>query len=158
MFHSRKLNTRINNLHCRALRLVYRDDISSFEELLYKDDSVKIHHRNLQFLAIELYKVFKGLAPIFMRDVFGINGNAITENVSAGTRSRMFFYNPSNPKTVNNGLETLRAICPKIWAMIPTEMKNLESLPQFKAKIKKWVPQNCPCRLCKIFVPRLGFL
>ena len=54
MCHSRQLNTRINNLHYRALRLVYQDENSSFEELLQKDGSVTIHHRNLQFLAIEI--------------------------------------------------------------------------------------------------------
>ena len=43
MFHSRKLNKKINDLHYRALRMVYRDEISSFDELLAKDDSVTIH-------------------------------------------------------------------------------------------------------------------
>ena len=158
MCHSRKVNTRINNLHNRALRLVYRDENSSFEELLQKDGSVTIHHRNLQFLAIEMYKVFRGLAPRFMSDVFGINGNANTENVSANTRSHNFFYNPSNPRTVNNGLETVGSLGPKIWALIPNEMKSISSLPLFKAKIKKWTPHECPCRLCRSFIPQLGFL
>ena len=36
MFHSRTLNNRINNLHERALRIVYKDDDSSFKELLVK--------------------------------------------------------------------------------------------------------------------------
>ena len=159
MCHSRQLNTKINNLHYRALRLVYQDEISSFEELLQTDGSLTIHHRNnLQFLAFEMYKVFRGLAPSFMSDIFGINGNVNAENVSARTRSHTYFYYPSNHKTVNNGLETLRSICPKIWAMIPNEMKNTQSLPLFKAKIKKWVPHECPCRLCKSFIPQLGFL
>ena len=60
MFHSREINTRINNLHFRALRMVYQDENSSFEELLKRNYSVTIHHRNLQFLAIEMYKVMKG--------------------------------------------------------------------------------------------------
>ena len=34
MFHSRLLNNRINRLHERALRLVYKDSNLSFEELL----------------------------------------------------------------------------------------------------------------------------
>ena len=34
MFHSRKLNTKINRLHERALRITYRDQESSFEDLL----------------------------------------------------------------------------------------------------------------------------
>ena len=62
MFCSRRLNSRINNLHYRALRMVYRDEISSFEELLTKDGAVTIHHRNLQFLAIEMFKVLKGVS------------------------------------------------------------------------------------------------
>ena len=37
MFHSRQLNNRINNLHERALRLVYNDHVSSFQLLLVRD-------------------------------------------------------------------------------------------------------------------------
>ena len=48
MFHSRTLNNRINNLHERALRIVYNDDHSTFNELLVKDGSCTIHHHNLQ--------------------------------------------------------------------------------------------------------------
>ena len=36
MFHSRKLNHRINRIHERALRIVYKDEKSSFRELLQK--------------------------------------------------------------------------------------------------------------------------
>ena len=43
MFHSRKLNNRINNLHERALRLVFNHCSSSFSTLLTKDNSVTIH-------------------------------------------------------------------------------------------------------------------
>ena len=118
MFHSRILNRKINNFHYRALRIVYRDEISSFDELLAKDGSVTVHHRNLQSLAIEMYKVFKGVAPSFMCNIFGIHPNANIENVSANTRSGTSFYNQSNPKTVKYGLETLRSLGPKIWNLI----------------------------------------
>ena len=63
MFHPRKLNTRINHIHERALRLVYKDYTSSFDELLLKDNSYRIHQRNLQKLAIEIFQVKLGLAP-----------------------------------------------------------------------------------------------
>ena len=56
MFHSRKLHNKINKIHERSLRIVYNDDSSSFEELPSKDNSVSIHHRNIQSLAIEMYK------------------------------------------------------------------------------------------------------
>ena len=52
-FHSRTLNNRINRLHERVLRLVYKNDHTSFEELLNKDNSLSIHHRNLRTFVTE---------------------------------------------------------------------------------------------------------
>ena len=54
MFHTRRLNNKINTILERALRMTYQDHISTFQELLNKDDSVSIHHRNLQFLATDM--------------------------------------------------------------------------------------------------------
>ena len=42
----RALNNKINSVHERALRITYNDSKSTFEELLNKDSSVSIHHRN----------------------------------------------------------------------------------------------------------------
>ena len=70
MFHDRGLNNKINNLHERALRIVYKDDNLTFDELLRKDNSVTIDHRNIQSLAIELYKAKNDLSPEIMREIF----------------------------------------------------------------------------------------
>ena len=70
MFHSRKLNNKINRLHERCIRVVYNDRLSTFEELLNKDNSVSIRHRNLQCLAIEMFKVHLGEAPQILQEVF----------------------------------------------------------------------------------------
>ena len=52
MIHSRGLNNKINQIHEVALRIVYDDYSSTFEDLLNRDKSVTIHKRNLQQLAI----------------------------------------------------------------------------------------------------------
>ena len=70
MFHSRKLNACINRLHERALRVVYKDFASSFEELLRRDSSTTLHQRNLQKLMTEIFKVKTGIAIELMKDVF----------------------------------------------------------------------------------------
>ena len=59
MCHNRTNNSKKNLLYERCLRLIYNDKKSSFEDLLEKDRSVSIHHRNLRTLAAELFKVFK---------------------------------------------------------------------------------------------------
>ena len=70
MMHSRKVNNKISRLHERCLRVTYDDGLSSFEELLERDNSVSVHNRNIQCLAIELYKVFNDICPDIMKDVF----------------------------------------------------------------------------------------
>ena len=75
MFHSRKLNCRINNIHERALHLVYNDSVSSFEESLRKYNSYTIHMRNIQALGIELYRVANGISPKIMSIVFPLKEN-----------------------------------------------------------------------------------
>ena len=64
MFHSRSLN------HERALRITFGDRSSSFENLLKKDNSVSIHHRNIQALATEMFKVKNNIAPEIMKELF----------------------------------------------------------------------------------------
>ena len=66
----RIVNYKINSLHYRALKIVYMDEVSTFDELLKRDKSVKIHHRNIQFLATEMFKVKFGFSPQFMTDIF----------------------------------------------------------------------------------------
>ena len=66
MFHSRRLNNKINNVHEKALRIVYSDYKSTFQELLNKDASFSVHHRNIQTLATEVYKHIHGLLPAIM--------------------------------------------------------------------------------------------
>ena len=77
MCQSRTLSNRINNIHLRALRIVYQDKQSSFEELLQKDNSVSVHMKNLQYLATEIFKVKNSLSPIIMNQVFNFQENQI---------------------------------------------------------------------------------
>ena len=56
MYCQQKSNNRINKIHERALRIAYDDYVSDFHSLLDKDDSVTIHQRNIQVLALEIYK------------------------------------------------------------------------------------------------------
>ena len=69
MFHTIELNRKINYIHERALRIVYRDNSSSFIELPKKDNSVFIHYRNIQSLAIELYKVKHTFSNFLILDI-----------------------------------------------------------------------------------------
>ena len=53
MFCNRQENNQINHLHERALRIVYDDYKSTFENLLELDNLVATHHRNTRLLSTE---------------------------------------------------------------------------------------------------------
>ena len=156
MFHSRKLNKRINSLHERALRVVYKDDELTFEQLLEKDNSFTVHERNIQKLAILMYQVKHKLCPKPVQEIFIQNSNAPTLRSSDG--DDLGHWVLPKVRTVNNGIETLRYRGPVVGKIIPDEIKMSKSLESFKDKIVTWKPQGCECRLCKQYIPGLGYL
>ena len=149
MFHSRSLNNRINSIHERALRLVYNDNTSLFDELLLKDKSVTIHERNIQVVAIELYKVINGIAPDISKEIFQLKSSSLYNSC--------FPFKTRNVHTTLYGTETLMYLAPKIWSILPNHLKEIKTLKLFKRRIKEWRPANCPCKLCKIYIKGLGF-
>ena len=104
MFHSRKLNERINHIHERALRIVYKDFNSSFQELLTEDNSLNIRHKNLQKLVTEIFKVKNGLSPELMNDVFESMEKPYSPRTTSHFRSRKI-------RTTRYGIETSWITC-----------------------------------------------
>ena len=117
MMHSRKLKKKINRLHERYLHLAYNDGLSSFEELLERGNSVSVHKRNIQCLAIELYKVFNDICPDIMKNVFPLSASS-----NCDIRSRCTFTTRS-VKTVYYETESLSYLAPKVWELIPKNIK-----------------------------------
>ena len=72
MCYNRCLNHKINRLHETCLRITYSDKKSSFDKLLDKDESVSIHHQNIQKLGIEMFKVLNGENPQIVNEIFRI--------------------------------------------------------------------------------------
>ena len=60
--------------------------------------------------------------------------------------------------SVWHGTKSVSFLRPKIWDLVPYEIKESESLNGFKFKIKRWVPEGCPCRICKIYLGQVGFI
>ena len=99
MFHNRTLN-KINRIHERALRIIYRDKTSNFTELLQKDNAFTVHQRNLQVLATETYKVKMGLALQVVKELFPLSTH--TYNLRS-----TYEFKLENVKTIHYGTEFL---------------------------------------------------
>ena len=152
IIHNRSLNNKVKYINERALRIVYDGYSYSFEDRPNKDKSVTIHQRNLQQLAIEIFKVKIGIAPIIMNEIF-----TFVENNTYNLRSGMHLSRV-NVHSTQYGTESIGNLGAKIWNLVPVHMKDLKALSTFKNQIKKWIPKDCPCRLCKVYVAQVGFL
>ena len=63
------MSNQISKIHERSLRVAYNDAFSSFKHLLEKECDCTIHQRNIQFIAIELYKVVNKLSPEIVSEI-----------------------------------------------------------------------------------------
>jgi len=148
LFHDRAVEKKINRVHERALRCVYKDDISSFANLLAKDGSVTVHQKNIQSLAIEAFKSLNNIGPSFLKDILpSIQSRSVTRGLAL-----------PRTKSLKYGVDSLNFLSAQIWALVPSELKIVNDLKQFKEKIRQWIPVNCPCRLCKIYIHGVGYL
>ena len=109
--------------------MIYDDQISSFQELLNKDNSFTVHHFNVQSFAIEMFKVINDIAATIIDDLF-------TTYHSYNLRSESKFFVPS-VRTVHNGQNCIQYCGPLIWNMIAGYIKDSETLDLFKGKIQK---------------------
>ena len=139
MFHNRKLNNRINNIHERALGIVYRDYELTLQQWLKQNKSVSKHERNLQILATEIYKTKNGLNPLIMENVSNFKNLAYNFRIAETV-------NTNNVSSVKHGTETITSLGAKIWKIFPNDYKELTSLSTFKSKIKSWGTDKCSCR------------
>ena len=110
------------------LRIVYKDDISSFDELLTKDKSFIIHHRDIQSLAIELYKSKHEISPLIIRNIF-----TARPTIARNLRTQSDFPLPQI-NTVHYGKDSLRYFGSIVWNMIPADIKNITTFKGFKEK------------------------
>ena len=151
MFHGRQINDKIDKLLERAVRIVYNDTITSFEQLLVKDKTFTTHHQNIQSLAIEMYKAVNNLPGE------NLSGFFVRNNHNYNLRSRS---EPTVPSinTFFKGQNSISYFGSVIWNSIPAEYRGINSFQVFKSEIKAWRPTNCPCRLCKNYIENLGFV
>ena len=149
MFHGRTANPKLNHIHERVLRIVYKNNVLSFEELLEFDKSFKIHHRNIQSLAIELFKIKNNLTVTIMNDTF--QPRAVSYNL----RSQIDFTR-SNVISEHFGISSIRYMAAKVWDMVTKDMKNANNIKTFKNNIRKWKAVNYHCKLCLDYVSCVG--
>ena len=131
MFHGTQINNKINKLHERALRVVYNDTITTFEELLVKDKTFTIHHKNIQSLAVEMYKAVNNypekILGNFLQEI-------ITITIFALYKNQQFQVSILSLKVLNS----ISYFGSVTWNSIPAELTGINPFQVFESQIKVW--------------------
>ena len=126
----------------RALRFIYDDYISPYQNLLSKSNFPSLHIRRLKTMALEAYKILHKQSPVYLHDLLVRNENKIT-----------FRYNNQviipRVRTTTHGLNSFRYSAAKLWNELPDNFRTTSSFSQFKRLIENWNGFNCKCRACK---------
>ena len=84
-----------------------------------------------------MFKVSRGLNPETVNELFQFR-----EQISYKLRQRLQFQ-IAWVHSLFSGTESLKFLGPKIWALVPNEMKQSESLEKSRNAIKQWNPTSC---------------
>ena len=97
----------------------------------------------------EVYKYIHGLSTEIMNEVFSTRGNIYN--------TRQFnVFETQIPTSNRYGLNSIPYKANQLWNLLPENLKSSPSLTLFKNEIKLWQCFNCPCNICKSYVPNLG--
>ena len=110
MCHSCRNNRKINRLREGCSRFIYNDKQSQFPELLEMDGSAFIDMKNIQSLAIEMFRDSRNLSPSIMNDIFSNkrrNSRCNLRQISKFSRRLV--------KSVYHGSKNVSFLEPKIW-------------------------------------------
>ena len=121
---------------------------SFFDSTLEYNNQKSIHQKNIESLAIEIYKFQAGLTPPIMSDLFVTRENNYNLRNSQELESSL-------KRIVKFVTETIFYRRPQILNLIPE--RALETLNKFK-KIKRWKCDACLCRMCKTYIQHVHFI
>ena len=127
----------------RALRFIYEDYKSNYEQLLIKSGLVSLRIRRIRCIALETYKILNHLNPSYLHDLVKYKNNCYN-----------FRYKNTveipQPRTENYGKKSFRYTAAKLWNSLPENFRTATSFNQFRSLVNNWHEDKCRCASCGI--------
>ena len=132
---------KLEKIQERALRYVFNDHETSYEQLLLMSDKSLLYVNRLRSMLQFVYKILHHNVPLYLNNMFS------QDVVIHNTRCHMKVIQP----TFNTMLHGYNSICyqgSKLWNAIPNNIKQCQSYKSFKYELSKWNGMKCECMNC----------
>ena len=120
---------KLERLQERGLRAVFKDNNSSYEQLLEKADLPTLLNSRLQDLCILMYKVKHKLCPAYISNIF--------KEPNSNYNLRQADFSIPRYETVTYGKHSIRYLGPRLWTKLPKSIRDVTTLTSFKSKIRQ---------------------
>ena len=122
--------SKVERLQERAVRFIYNDFTSPYEDLLERDGLSSLEEIRLRFLATEVYKAVNNLSPPHIAALF--QPKVLVYNLRNCNKINTVHHN-----TVRYGINSLSHLGARTWNLLPDSIKDCQSLNSFKRNIQK---------------------
>ena len=110
-------------------------------------------------------KISRGISLKFMQDLveefdtkYHTRSLGLDEDNDVKNLNKRLNYRSQKPNTSSFGLESFRWLGPKIWELIPDNVKHAKSLSAFKNALRKLNIAKCPFKLCIDYIHGVSYL
>ena len=141
-FCSKTSTDKMEKLQYRALRLVYSDFDSSYEELLKRANMNTLKLTRIRKIALETFKILNNLSPSYILDLVKFKN----------TNYSFRYQNQAELPRVNTesyGRKSFRYEAAHVWNSLPNEMRTTTDFKEFGRLIRTWEGTSCKCSMCK---------
>ena len=133
---------KIEKVQERALRFVYDDFVSTYEELLEKAKIPTLKIRRLRTMALETFKILHDLAPPSLSNLVNIKENKYNFRYSN-------ILQIPTVRTTTYGKNSFRYAAAVLWNSFPEHFRQTSNFNHFKSLLNHWNGDNCKCSMCK---------
>ena len=140
-FCSEANTKKMEKIQAKALKFIYNENHSTYEELLAKSKLPSLKIRRIRTIAIETFKIINKETPQYLYDLVALKNNKYNFRYSNTAHI-------PTVKTTRYGLNSFRYYASKTWNELPDHFRKETSFNQFKSLINSWNGSSCRCSFC----------
>ena len=150
-FCSKTSTNKMEKIQERALRFIFDDQNSSYDELLHKANLPSLEIRRLRTMSIECFKIIHDLSPPCL-------SNLVSRRESTYSFRYTNILDIPRVRTVTYGKKSFKFAVPLLWNELPEHFRTQTNFLQFKSLISSWNGKVCKCSACSAwYVCKLCF-
>ena len=142
-FCSKSNTDKLERLHHRALKFVYQDFQTNYEQLLNQHKHSSLSLQRVREIALETFKILQGTSPKYLH-------NLVEETRSRYSQRHGKRLHVPRIRTSKHGLQSFRVVAANTWNSLPAHIRNCENYETFKGLLQNWNGVNCKCAMCRM--------